>query len=91
MTWSDLCFGWPFWQPHRGGTGYSNRRQRSREGAGGNEGCTREGMEGRGPPKLSDAGAEYMLPPPQVCCPGDESVVVLHTNATQERGRGEGL
>lgn len=48
-------------------------------------------MEGRGPPKLSDAGAEYMLPPPQVCCPGDESVVVLHTNATQERGRGEGL
>ena len=32
-----------------------------------------------------------MLPPPQVCCPGDESVVVLHTNSTQEQGREEGL
>ena len=86
VTWSELCFGWPFWQPDRGGTGCSNRRQRSREGAGGNEGCTGEGMEGRGPSKFSDVGAEYMLPPPQVCCAGDESVVMLHVNSTRSRG-----
>lgn len=47
-------------------------------------------MEEKGLPKLSDVGAEYMLPPPQACCPGDESVVVLHTNSTQEVERGEG-
>ena len=39
-----------------------------------------------GVPPNSQMAAEYMLPPPQVCCAGDESVVMLHVNSTRSGG-----
>lgn len=45
-------------------------------------------MEGRGPPNLRCGGREACFPS-QVCCAGDESVVVSNANSTRS-GEGEG-